>query len=72
MYTNYLTNHHLLVITRLHYLRLTSLVRASHDLHNSNDSHLEASLVKVVDVILVNPILSYHYLQVLKLGLKQC
>jgi hypothetical protein len=62
MYTNCLNNRHLLVITRLRHLRLTSLVRASHDLCSSNDSHLEASLVKVVDVVLVNPILSYHCL----------
>jgi hypothetical protein len=62
MYTNCLDNRHLLVITRLRRPRPTSSVGASHDLRSSNDSHLEASLVEVVDVILVNPVLSYRCL----------
>jgi hypothetical protein len=72
MYTNCLDNRHPLAITRLRRLRLTSLVRASHDLRGSDDSHLEAGLVEVVDVVLVNPVLSYCCLQALKPGLEQC
>ena len=72
MYTNCLDNRHLLAIARLRRPRPTSLVGASHDLRGGDDSHLEASLVEVVDVVLVNPVLSYRCLQALKPGLEQC
>jgi hypothetical protein len=62
MYTNCLDNCHPLAIARLRHPRPTSLVRASHDLRGSNDSHLEAGLIEVVDVVLVDPVLSYRCL----------
>jgi hypothetical protein len=53
-------------ITWLDKLRLSMFLSTCNNLHGPNDTHLEASLIKVVDVIVMDTILGFGVLYQLK------
>src|SRR5689334_15586925 len=57
---NTLDHYNLFPITRLHYLNLSTLFRTCHNYYGRDLAHHKPSLVKVPNVIVIDPILSYH------------
>ena len=61
-----LDNCYLLAITWLNKLRSITSLCACNNLYRANNAHLEASFIKVVDIILVDAILVHSVLYKLK------
>ncbi len=64
---NTLNNSCLLSISRLNNNRSILLVRPSYNFRHTSNTYLEASFVKVVDVVVKDPILSNSLLHLCKL-----
>jgi hypothetical protein len=61
-----LDNGNPLSIARLNKLRLSTSLRTSDNFYRPNHAHLEAYLVKVVHIIIINAVLSFSLLHKLK------
>ena len=68
---NSLNNSNIFLITQLYYSRLASIFSSSNNFYSYNNTYLEASFIKILDIFIKNPILYNYILNKLKLGLNK-
>src|SRR5947208_6079766 len=61
-----LDNSNLLLIARLNKLRSSTSLRTSNNLYKPNNTYLEASLIKVIYIVIINAVLCFSLLNKLK------
>ena len=65
---NGFNNCNLFLITQLYYSRLASIVSSSNNFYSYNNTYLETSFIKILDIIVKNPILNNYIKNAFKLG----
>ena len=66
---NSFNNCNLFLIAQLYYSRLASTVSSSNNFYSYNNTYLEASLIKILGILIKNPILYFYILNIFKLAL---
>ena len=71
LYINGFNYYNLFLITQLDYPRPASPISSSNNLYSCNNTHLVAGLIKILDVLIKNPILYLCILNAFKLALNK-